>query len=121
MEPVSGVSAASISPSLLMAERWNSARGAERAPSPEDVKKVAKQFEAILVRQLLAPAVEPMMSQSMDGSSASGGGVYGYMLSDVLANSISQGGGLGLADILESQLSPRAASAPATEHHASNL
>jgi len=86
-------------------------------PKPEDVKQAAKQFEAILVRQLLAPAVEPMMNGSLGGAQGAGGGVYGYMLTDVLANSISQGGGLGLAGILEKQLSSPAGPASATPAH----
>ena len=68
------------------------------------------------MRQLLAPAVEPMMSgSSLGGDGGSGGGVYSYMLTDVLANSMSQGGGLGLARVLERQMSP-AASPPAALH-----
>ena len=40
------------------------------------------------------------------GGQSSGGGVYGYMLTDVLANSLAQGGGLGWAKMLEKQLTP---------------
>ncbi len=86
-----------------------SGSGAAPKPTPAEVTKAAQQFEAILVRQMLAPAIEPMMNGSMGGKAgpgSSGGGVYGYMLTDVLANSVSQGGGLGLASVISRQLSP---------------
>lgn len=84
--------------------------------SPEEVRKAAGQFEAILLRQLLAPSIEPIMSGGLGGASSPGGaGVYGYLLTDVLANSLSAGGGLGLGRMLEKQLSP----APAPEAGAS--
>ena len=82
-------------------------------PKAGDVKKAAQQFEAILVRQLLAPAIEPMMN-SMKGA---GGGVYGYMLTDVLASAVSKGGGLGIADILQEQLSSKVDPASASSTH----
>lgn len=68
-----------------------------------------------MLRQLLAPAIEPMMNGSLAGGSGAGSGMYGYLLTDVLANSMSQGGGLGLASILEKQFSARSEAArPAT-------
>ncbi len=81
-------------------------------PTKAELAEAARQFEAIMVRQLIAPAIEPMMSGSSLGGEKSdgdsGGGVYGYMLTDVLSTSITQGGGLGLADVITRQLSPRA-------------
>ena len=89
----------------------DSRQAAAPKATPAEVAKAAQQFEAILVRQLLAPAIEPMMNGSMGGEAgpgSSGGGVYGYMLTDVLANSVSQGGGLGLASVISRQLSSAA-------------
>lgn len=74
--------------------------------SPAEVRRAAEQFEAIMLRQLVAPAIEPMMNGSLAGGGGAGGGVYGFMLTDVLANAMSQGGGLGLASVLEKQLTP---------------
>lgn len=76
-------------------------------PSPADVQKAVRQFEAILVRQLLSPSIKPLMSGSSlgGGAAGSGGGVYGYMLTDTLAGSIAAGGGLGLAPVLARQFS----------------
>lgn len=82
-------------------------------PTPAELQKVSRQFEAIMVRQLLAPSIEPIMSGgSLGGASAgsSGGGVYGYMLTDVLADSVTQGGGLGLSSVIARQLSPSGSS-----------
>lgn len=77
-----------------------------KAATPEEIKKAASQFEAIILRQLLAPTIEPVMSGGMGGGGeSSGGGVYGYMLTDVLSTSLAQGGGLGWGRMLEKQLS----------------
>ena len=76
-----------------------------KVATPEEIKKAASQFEAIIMRQLLAPTIEPIMSGGMGGAKDAGGGVYGYMLTDVLATGLSQGGGLGWAKMLEKQLS----------------
>jgi flagellar protein FlgJ len=80
-------------------------------PNASQLAKAAQQFEAIMVRQLLSPAIEPMMNGGVGGEKSKsgaggGGGVYGYMLTDTLANSIAQGGGLGLANVINRQLSP---------------
>ncbi len=74
---------------------------------PAEVKRAASQFEAIILRQLLTPTIEPLMNGGIGGTGSSGGGVYGYMLTDVLADSLSKGGGLGLSQILSRQLTPR--------------
>lgn len=75
---------------------------------PATIKKAASQFEAIIIRQLLAPSIEPIMSGGVGGDSA-GGSIYGYMLTDSLADNLSKGGGLGLARMLEKQFSPHPA------------
>ncbi len=77
-----------------------------KAPTAADIKKAASQFEAIILRQLLAPSINPLMSGGIGGSSQSeGGGVYGYMLTDVMADNMAKGGGLGIAKLLEKQFS----------------
>ncbi len=113
-------SATSAAPALAAAEpAWArelgspmgmpTVRGLPEQPSAADVKKAASQFEAIILRQLLAPSIEPMMNGGLGGTGGgSGGGVYGYMLTDVLAGSLGSAGGLGLGAMLEKQLSPRA-------------
>ncbi len=84
--------------------------GSSHAASPVEIKRAASQFEAIILRQLLTPTIEPLMSGGLGGAGAGGGGgVYGYMLTDVLADSLSKGGGLGLSKMLTRQLTPRGA------------
>ena len=78
-----------------------------RTPTPADVKKAAAQFEAIIMRQLLAPSIEPMMAGSMGGGAAGSGGVYAHMLTEVLADSLSKAGGLGLGNMLEKEFTAR--------------
>ena len=64
-------------------------------------KKVAGQFEAILVRQLLSKSVGSML-----GGDDVAGSVYGDMMTDTLAQSLTAGPGLGLGRMIETQLSP---------------
>jgi len=66
---------------------------------PAKVEKVSKQFEAILLRQILSDSMGPLLKGGPSGQ------VYGYMLTDSLANKISEGGGLGLAHVLQTQIS----------------
>ncbi|WP_221030234.1 flagellar biosynthesis protein FlgJ [Actomonas aquatica] len=129
-----------VSSTLGVATRPDGPRDRNDAVSPQDIKKVAAQFEAIIVRQLLKPAIDPIMGGGggMGGGQGGavgggGGGVYGYLLTDVLAGSLAQGGKLGFASLVEQQLTPDAlkaayaeamqadANAAANSHVASNL
>ncbi len=90
-----------------------SVRGLPSQPTAADIKKAAGQFEAIILRQLLGPSIEPMMNGGLGGSTGSGGGggVYSYLLTDVLCCKLGEAGGLGLSRMLEKQLAPRTAAA----------
>jgi flagellar protein FlgJ len=72
-------------------------------PKDQQVKAAAGQFEAILLRQFLQQSVSGLMGGDKGGPT---GNVYGYLLTDTLADKLSEGGGLGLAKVLERQLSP---------------
>ena len=74
-------------------------------PQSEQIKAAAAQFEAIILRQLLQDSVGKIAGEGTAGST------YGFMLTDVLANKLTAGGGLGLGNMLVHQLSPRAAKA----------
>ena len=95
---------------LLPAEMSSPARLAQLSGA-EQARAVAGQFEAILLRQFLQESVGSIMG-GKEGGAASG--VYGYLLTDVLANRLSQGGGLGLGHILQHQLAPRESLAAVT-------
>ena len=83
--------------------------GARPVRKADDVSRAAGQFEAIILRQLLTPTIEPLMSGGLGVAGGSGGGVYGYMLTDVLATSLGAAGGLGLSKMLTQQLTPSGA------------
>jgi flagellar protein FlgJ len=105
----------------MAAARTSSVDGATPAVKAADKRNqtsvAARQFEAIILRQLLSPTIEPLMAGGITGGKGAmtggGGGMYGYMMTDVLANSLSQGNGLGLAKVLEKQLTPKGAALPA--------
>jgi len=71
-------------------------------PQRDQIKAAAGQFEAMMLRQLLQDSVGKLA-----GGDKSGGGMYGFMMTDVLANQLSAGGGLGLSKVFEQQLSPK--------------
>ena len=110
---VSSINSAADARRAFATETGSGAAPASASPSAKQIQAAARQFEAIILRQLLNPAIEPLMSHGLGGDSkangSGGGGVYGYLVTDVLANSLSQGGGLGLARILEKQLTPKGA------------
>lgn len=105
------MSAASITPLLGVADSATVQRalqsGGGKRPS---ATAAAEQFEAILVRQLLGDALKPMLGGSAGGESqAPGSDVYQYFVTDVIAQSVAQGGGLGIAKMLVPQLTPKGA------------
>lgn len=70
-------------------------------PKGEQIKAAAGQFEAIILRQLLQDSVGKIMGQGPTANT------YGYLLTDTLANKLTEGGGLGLSSVLAKQLTPR--------------
>jgi peptidoglycan hydrolase FlgJ len=68
-------------------------------PAADPATKVAQNFEAILLRQFLSESMKPLLE------GGPGGQVYGYLLTETLADSMSKAGGLGLSSILQSQFS----------------
>jgi flagellar protein FlgJ len=89
-------------------------------PKDQQIKAVAGQFEAIMLRQFLQESVSGMMGGGSDdesggapGGAGASGSVYGYLLTDVLAGKLSEGGGIGLSKVLQQQLSPHSHALPA--------
>ena len=81
-----------------MSSELSSASSQSEKTDPKKAAKVASQFEGILVRQFLTESMKPLLEKGASGQ------VCGYLITDSLANSICQGGGFGLAHILQSQL-----------------
>ena len=75
------------------------------------IKEAAKQFEAVLLRQMLS-CLEKTTSSST-GSQSPGGSIYGSMVVNTVADAIANAGGLGLASLLTKSLQ---AAAPGADH-----
>ncbi|HOF10246.1 MAG TPA: flagellar biosynthesis protein FlgJ [Opitutaceae bacterium] len=103
---VSSINSAADARRLMAMADPTSQAGGQAGATSKQIHAAAQQFEALILRQLLEPAMEPLMSGGLGGEQG-GGGVYGYLATDVMANSLSQGGGLGLSKILEKQLTPK--------------
>ena len=98
MNPISPVAANVQIDALKSSDALSSIKASQTKDDPEKVAEVSQQFEAILMRQFLS---ESMKSLLQDGSS---GQVYGYMLTDSLAGTMTKAGGFGLSNILQAQL-----------------
>jgi len=80
------------------------------------IKEAAKQFEAVLLRQMLS-CLEKTTSSST-GSQSPGGSIYGSMVVNTVADAIANAGGLGLASLLTKSLQ---AAAPGADHTGKTL
>jgi peptidoglycan hydrolase FlgJ len=101
-------SASAASAAALLASAGG-ARKLSALPAADQAKAAAGQFEAIMIRQFLQDSVGGMMGGEEGGPS---GSVYGYLLTDVLANKLTEGGGLGLGRMLQRQLTPATPATP---------
>ena len=77
--------------------------GNPNVPEREKIAETCRQFEAVLLRQILSEARKPVISDGEEHDPAVDG-VYNDMITNQLADSISRSGGFGLAKSLESQL-----------------
>ena len=92
--------------------------GNKKLSEADKVKEVSRQFEAVILRQILSQARKTVIHSSVDGESATSG-IYQDMVTNQLAESISRSGDFGLARSLEAQLVhqtvSKASHAPRTE------
>ena len=72
---------------------------AATAPMPDKIAEAAQNFEAILLRQFLSESMKPLLQ------GGPGGQVYGYLITESLADSMAKAGGLGLSSVLQTQFS----------------
>jgi hypothetical protein len=100
-------------PSAKLGSAAPAAKDAATAKVDPRLEKVSREFEAIFMRNLLKP-LEKAGSVGKEGSVSSGSGVYGSMMVGALADSASQGGGIGLAHLVLEALT-RGAAAPKIE------
>jgi len=88
---------------------------ADKALSQDQkIGEASRQFEAVLLRQFLSEAQKPVITSEMTDDSSSAG-IYQDMVTNQLADSLSRGGGIGLAKTFERQLAPHAAPAGETD------
>lgn len=100
-----------ISSSANLASARADAATLSRLPEAAQVKAAAGQFEAVLLRQLLQESVGKLTG----GEKSGGAGMYGFLLTDVLANRIAESGGLGLGRVISQQLGRPGAAVPSSK------
>lgn len=76
--------------------------GNPNIPQDEKIKEAARQFEAILLRQILGEARKTVIQSGNKDSNEKG--IYDDMINNQMADSISHSGSFGLAKSLEKQL-----------------
>lgn len=94
----------SISPSLsdpTLASLQNSMHGAAPGKEQAKIAESCKQFEAILWRQLLDKALQPMLHSPAYNTDKTG--TYNYFLTNTISESVS-GSPSGLSSLLQAQL-----------------
>jgi flagellar protein FlgJ len=104
---IAAITSLSGSPAAALTALTPAGAAGSTATTAAQRKKAAAQFEAIMVRQLLSKSVGSMLG----GSGHTTGLVYGDIVTDVLAQKITEGQGLGLGRMIEKQISPPAAHA----------
>lgn len=74
------------------------ARPVEPKPTPE-MMKVARDFEAVFLRAMLAP-LEKATKMGASGSMQAGQSAYGGMVVGAMADSMTSAGGIGMAEVI---------------------
>lgn len=90
---------ATISPSLQAPEL----NQAPKASTDSELIDATRQFEAVFLRQFLGDALKPIL-HATPGSEGPGAGIYQYMMTDVIANSLTKQEQFGMASLLQMQL-----------------
>ena len=81
----------------------------------EQLNELCREFEALLVRQILRQARQTVFPSMFDSESTTSG-IYQDMINNQLAESISQGGTFGLANSLQAQLNRQIGSKSSVSH-----
>ena len=86
-------------------------------PEGDKVKEVSRQFEAVLLRQILTQANKPMLGSPLIKSSTTSA-IYQDMITNQLAEQVSRSGSFGLAKSLSHQLGHELHTAQAAQESA---
>ena len=76
---------------------------AKNKTEAEKTQFVTEQFESVLVKQFLNDALKPMF-KGVFNENSEGHRLYRHFFTDALSESIAQGGGFGVSNILQQQL-----------------
>ena len=94
--------------------------GNNQVSESDKIAEVSRQFEAILLRQILSSAQKTIFPSSMNPES-NATGIYRDMVTQQMADQISRSGAFGLgatlAKQLDRQLEPAASAANQADHH----
>ena len=94
----------SAGPKDLSNIRVEDLAGNKNITEQQKIGEASRQFEAIMLRQILSEAQKPVItSEFTDNSTAAG--IYQDFTTNALADSMSKAGTLGLAKVFEQQLS----------------
>jgi len=74
----------------------------------QKIGEASRQFEAVLLRQFLSESQKPTIKSEFSDDSNTAG-IYQDMITNQLADSLSRGGGIGLAKTFARQLTPHRA------------
>jgi len=89
-------------PNINDISQFTKLRASARAQDPEALKTAAKQFEALFTKQLLKSASDARIGNDLMGGDQ--GEFYQDMFNNQIAQTLAQGRGLGIADLLVRQL-----------------
>jgi flagellar protein FlgJ len=93
------IDAAEIAPERLA--------GNPRLTPAQKIAEASRQFEAVLLRQILGDAQKTVIPSALSDNSTAAG-IYQDLITNTLADNISKSGALGLAKVFEQQLTPPA-------------
>lgn len=82
----------------------------------EKIGELSRQFEAVLLRQILQTAHKTVIKSSLTEESATGS-IYKDMATNQLADCISKSGSFGFAKSLEAELTRQLSPKNAEDHH----
>ncbi|MEX0322951.1 MAG: hypothetical protein AB3N63_12380 [Puniceicoccaceae bacterium] len=101
------INSATVVPHIQQAQSAQSVKDAELIDATQ-------KFEAVFLRQFLGDALKPLL-HATPGSDGPGAGFYQYMMTDVIANSLTSQEQFGMASLLQMQLGEQAARLPEAE------
>jgi Rod binding domain-containing protein len=76
----------------------------DQVSKQEKIGEAARQFEAVLLRQILSQAQKPLFQNSLFPSGGTANAIYQDMVTQQLADRISEGGTFGFASVLKKEL-----------------